>query len=268
MPDPITIAAILSAAKATAMSGGSEKVLSGISGKLNEYSREVSTGVRGMAQDIVSGRFSFTNPFKRKDLPGLSSIAERAKKRREGYKSSGVDAKSTGAKKSGPTGSVMEQIVKATKTYVETQGINLSPKKNGRDEPMNGGSRWINRRQREEEERKKLEDLKRRRTGGDLMDLLTEYWWILAIVAGLFILPKLVRGFNRPVRRRRRKNNPGHGNPGHRIRRTTKSVSNARAKTKSRSSFAARAKRVNREWKKAKAAGSKIGRKAAWARWG
>ncbi len=32
--------------------------------------------------------------------------------------------------------------------------------------------------------------------------------------------------------------------------------------------FAARTRRVNREWKKAKASGSKIGRKAAWAKWG
>lgn len=59
--------------------------------------------------------------------------------------------------------------------------------------------------------------------------------------------------------RRARKNpsNPGSG-----------SGSKSSKKSSTGGTFAIRTRRVNREWKKAKASGSKIGRKAAWAKWG
>lgn len=90
---------------------------------------------------------------------------------------------------------------------------------------------------------------------------LKENWFIPAGGIAVIILLFFMFGKKKKVVRRRKKSNPGSSNPG-------SSKSNPGSSKKSSGSFATRTRRVNREWKKAKASGSKIGRKAAWAKWG
>lgn len=92
------------------------------------------------------------------------------------------------------------------------------------------------------------------------MNWMKQNWPFLAGggAALLVIVFLLSKKKSRPVRRR--KHNPG--NPGHNPRRKP------RGGKSTRKSFAARAKHVNKMWAAAKAKGSRMGRKAAWAKWG
>jgi len=95
---------------------------------------------------------------------------------------------------------------------------------------------------------------------------LKENWFIPAGGVAVIILLFLLLGKKKKVGGRRK--NPGRptgsksnpSNPG--------SGSGSRSSKTRQEKFATRAKRVSREWGKAKAAGSKMGRKAAWAKFG
>ena len=87
-----------------------------------------------------------------------------------------------------------------------------------------------------------------------------ENWYFIAGAGAVILLIVWMTTKKKSRSVRRRKRNPG--NP------SSKSSSNPSKKSSTGGTFATRTRRVNREWKKAKASGSKIGRKAAWAKWG
>ena len=98
---------------------------------------------------------------------------------------------------------------------------------------------------------------------------LKENWFIPAGGVAVIVLIILLTSKKKKVGSRRR--NPGRptgsktksSNPG-----SGSGSTGSRSSKKSTGTFAVRTRRVNREWAKAKASGSKIGRKAAWAKWG
>ncbi|MBA7532803.1 hypothetical protein ES705_25033 [subsurface metagenome] len=87
---------------------------------------------------------------------------------------------------------------------------------------------------------------------------LRENWYFVAGGAAVLLLVVFMATKKKKVVRRRKKSNPS----------SSSSKSNPGSSRKSSGSFATRTRRVNLAWKKAKAGGSKIGRKAAWAKWG
>lgn len=92
-------------------------------------------------------------------------------------------------------------------------------------------------------------------------DWIKENWYFVAGGAVVVVLLFWMFGKKKKVggRPRKKKSNPGS---------SSSSSSSSNPSKKSQGTFVARTRRVNREWKKAKASGSKIGRKAAWAKWG